>query len=213
MTIDPTTTPYSGDPNSYPETSYLPTDATRGKSQTFNVPYEALFDRTAYLRARLFDKRLLQLMQGLVISRFSPAVNPASRIGWIQTDVADKGQIWWSAHFGAVVKLAYLGGSFRGNDGPGGGHVSVPAPADRPQFRIYAQNVDGSLPVLKVTLADESTTQPEYDAHHIIGGTIVTPIEFAADEQVLIVFEGEQGANAVPNTSKLYGIEARFELA
>jgi hypothetical protein len=206
-------TPYSGNDSTFHTQTFLPSDATRGYSDRYNLSIKVALDNAAWLRARLIDPDLLPLMQGLVIDRFSPAVNPASRIGWIQTNVTDKGQIWWSAHFGAVVKLTYFGGSFRGNDGPGGGHIDVPDPADRPQFRIYAQNVDGSLPVLKVTLADESATQPEYDAHHIIGGTIVSPIEFAADEQILIVFEGEQGANAVPNTSKLYGIEARFALA
>lgn len=45
-------TPYSGNPGNYPTSAALPDDGDAPTAELFNVPYEALFDRTANLNSR-----------------------------------------------------------------------------------------------------------------------------------------------------------------
>lgn len=44
-------TPYSGNPGNYPTSAALPDDGDKPTAELFNVPYEALMDRTANLKA------------------------------------------------------------------------------------------------------------------------------------------------------------------
>lgn len=222
MAIDSTTTPYSGDPDSYPEVSYLPTDATEGKAQTFNTPYQALFDRTAWLRDRLLlDPPLVPLFSGqqaptaltsaplFTPHRIDPAGADTKRGGWLQTLIqADGGGIWWHIPISPAVVVTMVAASINGDDGPGT-NPGLPSAAQRPFMKLYRQPIDGSDASLLLTLADESAAA--YESHHTIpqnpGILFDPPLSFAADEYLSIHFAGHYGANVAANTLKLYGIQ------
>lgn len=227
MTVDPTTTPYSGDPDAFAETSYLPTDATEGKAQTFNTPYQALFDRTAWLRKRALELQVslfaaqqvdfanASLAPPQFVQRFkpwplSPPVATFTRGGWLQTDTIDGGGLWWHIPIRSDVKITMIAASIRGSDGPGV-NPGFPSASDRPFMRFYKQPVAGGEATPLLTVADETGSKAEYEDHHTIpldpSVPFVTPFEFLAGETLVIEFVGHKGANVGDNTLKLYSVD------
>jgi hypothetical protein len=237
MPTDPSMTDYAGDPDEFPETFRLITGATRGYADRLTAALEALANRTAYNRARIFDPPLVPLFgaqqtnyatvagsgPGAVVPRFSPwpvsFTTPApadfGRGGWVQSDVTDEGGLWWWVPIPNDVRITMVAASIRGDDGPGT-NPGFPDAADRPKLRLYRQALDGSDVEPLLALGDETASQVEYEAHHTIpldpGTPFLTPLELSG-EYLVIEFVGHKGANVAPNTLKLYGIEITAEPA
>jgi hypothetical protein len=220
MSVDPTTVPIAGDPNLWPEESYLPTVATEVTPTTNNTPVTALYHRTAWQRARLLDSVLVPLFgcqQSSLpgVPRFtawpvSPADPTYERGGWHQTDVTGAGGLTWYVSISPAVVVTMVAASIDGSDGSGA-NPGFPAAPDRPVMKLYRQPTDGSDAELLLTLADETASKAEYESHHTLPHNPAIlfnpPLAFAAGEYLVIHFAGHKGANVVANTLKLYGIE------
>lgn len=214
----------AGDPNQFNETFPIPDGNSLALPSEFNPAYQALANRTQWLRARLLDPPLVPLFgaqqstlgAGLV-ERFSPwATGPVpgfsynERAGWLQTSVTDGGGLWWFVTISPKVVVTMVAASIDGSDGTGS-NPGFPAADDRPRMRLYRQAIDGSAAVLVKTLADESADQTAYQQHHTIPEDPAIlfdpPLAFAAGEHLVIEFVGHKGGLVAPGTLKLYGIK------
>jgi hypothetical protein len=216
MPVDPTTTPIAGDPDSWPEQSYLPSDATKSFSSRYNTPIEAVYDRTAWQRARLLDPILVPLFQGFPADGRFVVGQSFDRWGWEQAAVDEAGILLWHVQINPKVRVTQIVASLDGDDG-GGSNPGFPAPADRPFFRAYRQPTDGTAWTLLATATDESASKAEYEAHHEIvmdPGAIpdIWPAEFAEGEYLVLELYGHKGPNVGASTLKVYGLQIDLEL-
>jgi hypothetical protein len=218
-------TDYAGDPTKWPETFRLISNATRGFADRITAALEALGDRTAFNRARLLTDPLPVSLFGAQqaslagVPRFTPwPISPPDptyeRGGWHQTDVLGGGGLWWWIPIRFGVNVTMIAASLRGDDGTGS-NPGFPAAPDRPLMRIYRQPTGGGDAEFLLLLADETTSQAQYEAHHTIpldpGIPFEPPLELASGEYLIIEFVGHKGANVGANTLKLYGIEITTE--
>lgn len=234
MPVDSSTVLYTPTETFHDEV-YVPTDNTRSFSARYNVPVQAALDNAAWLKARVLDPPLAPLFGAQQadyataaagsphVPRFIPWPGPLvtspppadfGRAGWLQSDVTDGGGLWWFVPIRFALKITMVAASIMGDDGPGI-NPGFPVAPDRPLLRLYKQPIDGSDIDLKLTLADETSSQGEYEAHHTIpldpGTPFVTPLSFSAGEYLLIQFVGHKGASVAPKTLKLYGIKIYWE--
>jgi len=213
MPIDPTTVPKQGDPNLWPETVYLPTDATRSFSSRLADVFEALLHRTAWQRARMADPPLVPLFSGQRL-QVPPWWQPhfdGDRIGWRLDAVAvgDTDVLLWHVQVPPTLEVASITASLNGDDGPGiNPGPGFPVQDDRPKLQAWRQNATGAAnKVLIGTGLDESVSKAAYESRHdivITGGT--DDFRFTSNEYLVLAFYGHKGAWVAASTLMLYGI-------
>jgi hypothetical protein len=211
MSVDPTTVPIAGDPNLWPEESYVPTAATDVTPTANNTPVTALFHRTAWQRERSHrDPMWLQLQAGQASSVAFPVrfqwtggyVGPGgARFGWVQNDVADTGAIYWTLK---IPEGAYVQGVT--------GYVicepSVVAslPATMPRIISHLQPTDGSESAVLIEQVDASPDASSFNDWHSIGGAWSEIASPGTDELLIVEYRGMAGGGALNNALKLLAI-------
>lgn len=215
--VDPSTVPIAGDPNSFPEQSFKPTDATRSFSSRYNLPIEALFDRTAWLRARDIGWIPLDLDGAGDSGGGTPqwtrvdATTGGNRFGYLQSNIAPTGRLSWYLPMPAHLIPLKIRAHVFGDDGPG---TNASLPAAAPEIRLYDQVLDGSTASLLYTAPDPkaSTTLPEYNAFHSWELAVATVISYLSPYYYIVEFAGHSGGGVANNTLKLVGLEIELGL-
>lgn len=214
MPTDSSMSDLAGDPDSWPETFRIPSDATRGYSDRVNQALAALADRTATNRDRALGQPLwLPMFSGMPATAEAPTARfqatmglagppPTFRGGWLQTDVTDTGLILWETK---VPKGAYLHGVYAYVIGE---PISVASlPATMPRVKLYKQPTDGSSHVLITEAIDPSPDAPSFRAFHTLGAAWGTATDLLDEDLIIVEFRGMAGGGALANGLKLVAIK------
>lgn len=212
MPVDPTTTPIAGDPDSFPEEGFLPTDATKSFSSRYNSPVEVLYDRTAWQRARDIGEKPLPLNGASDAEGYFTRIDVPSgsgRFGYLQTSLPSGGttpvpRLSWYVDLPAHLIIVALRAHIMGDDGSG---TNTSLPSLMPKIRIYDQTMDGQSASLGFSATDPSGTLGVYDAYHNWKLTISTHVSYLVPVYRIIEFTGHGGGGAAADTLKLLGIE------
>ena len=214
MPTDPTMTDYAGNPDNWPETYRLLSDATRGYADRIDQALEALGDRTATDRARALGKPLwLPLFSGVTtsvaypVNRFTATMGlagppPSFRAGWQQTDVTTTGAILWTTK---VPVGSYLHGIVAYVKCEPATVLSLPT--TMPRVRLHRQPTDGSDNSLIAEVIDSSPTFTAFNAYHPISFIWGTATVLDDDDLVVVEYRGMQGGGAVNGALKLVAIK------
>jgi hypothetical protein len=218
MAVDPTTTIIAGDPDSFPEEGYLPTDTTRSFSSRYGAPIEVLYDRTAWNRKNNgVGWRPLDLNGAGDSGGGTPqwtrvdAVTGGNRFGYLQSDITPTGRLSWYVPMPAHLKPLSIRAHVFGDDGAG---TNTALPGVAPEIRLYDQKLDGSVASLLYTAPDPdaSTTLGVYNAYHNWKLTVSLVQTYVVPYYYIVEFAGHSGGGAGVNTLKLVGIELELGL-
>jgi hypothetical protein len=205
MPVDPTTTPIAGDPDSFPEQGYLPTDATKSFSGRYNSPMEVLFDRTAWNRRRQVGWEPLPLNGAADVTAQWTRVDAAgNRFGYLQAGLAPTARLSWYVRLPAHLLIKNIRAHLMGDDGSG---TNTALPGVMPAINLYDQVLDGSAASLLYSASDPSTPLAVYDAYHNFTLNIPLAISYLNPFYYIIELAGHSGGGAGANTLKLLGIE------
>lgn len=188
--------------DTYPEAVNIPSDGDPPDASVWNTAFEALLDRTAFIRART-----LGVAAAASVSRAlnGPYANISNRfeldsagLGHQQTDVTDGGGLRWVLGATDVEGIVTQVSVYLDGDGGGADHAGV-MPATKPKLKLWLLSLaDGSYTQQGATTDDPSTTTGQYEAVHAI---TITGLSFQWDPDAALVVEviGETGANSVAN--------------
>jgi hypothetical protein len=193
----------TGNGAAYPASTLIPDDGDTQPAASVNVAFEALLDRTEWLReakGKPIRVELPAAQQAVGGGSYEWSLTN-NRYGWLQTTPGPD-PIYWYVTIPPNHKVISITAHVIGDDGPGT-HVGLPQ--ELPYIRIYRQPLTGGTFTLEAEQQDTSGDLPTYDAYHTIE-LLSLSLSFETDYCVIEWF-GEDGIQAVSDAVKLIGIQ------
>jgi hypothetical protein len=181
-------------------------DVISGGTVEFNASEDLKIDAVSNVWRLTMTPQSASLVAGIPMWQpVSPGVG-----GFVQTSVAAQYTISFPINLPVGDTITEV--NVRINGGVGAGHSSLPAGTDRLRVSLVRVDTDGVV-TTEAALFDPSASVGAYDVGHLVtltngavGMTGTMPVLVDDDFNYYIVVAGEQGANAVANTTVVTSI-------
>jgi hypothetical protein len=194
----------------------LPSDGDAPTAASVNTFAETNADNIAYLEDKAFygEEGYIHVPLGLATFNTNSRWTWNTTLwAWVQNDNTSAGEIAWPVQVGIKGRIAEVLAEIEGAGGPGGVGHGGGLPATMPIVTLY--RIEYSAAGNEVTAigatADPAAGPATYDAVHTFGSSIAEDID--ENRSYFVTFQGEAGANSLPDELLLADIRIKLEAA